>query len=42
LRRWLLSAERFNDSATARALPILKTPLSKSKALLRSITCFDQ
>src|SRR5262249_28721947 len=42
LRLLLRSAERFNDSATARGLVLLKTPSSRSSALLVAVTRPDQ
>ena len=41
-RRALRSAERLSDSATARGLPWVKTPFSRSSALLVRITRADQ
>src|SRR5260221_7563349 len=41
LRRRLASADRFSDSATCFALRFLKTPLSRSSASLRCMTCAD-
>src|SRR5262245_60059195 len=42
LRRPLRSAERLSDSATARGLRWVKTPFSRSSALLVRITRADQ
>src|SRR5262245_1200557 len=42
LRRALRSAERLSDSATARGLRWVKTPFSRSSALLVRITRADQ
>src|SRR5438105_13793169 len=42
LRRWLRSAERLSDLATARGEPLVKTPRSRSSALLVRMTCADQ
>ena len=39
--RVLRSAERRNDCAMARGLAFLKTPLSRSSALLRRVTAAD-
>lgn len=40
--RLLRSAERFSDFAISCGLSFLKTPSSRSRALLVSITLFDQ
>src|SRR6266496_3221872 len=42
LRRLLCSAERFNERAMRRRSSWANTPLSRSSALLVSITCRDQ
>src|SRR5205814_364759 len=41
LRRWLRSAERLSDNATARAVRLVKTPCSRSRASLARITRAD-
>jgi NAD(P)-dependent dehydrogenase (short-subunit alcohol dehydrogenase family) len=42
LRRWLRSAERFSELTVRRGSSQVNTPLSRSSALLISMTCFDQ
>lgn len=42
LRRLLRSAERLRESATARGLRLVKTPCSRSSALLLRMTSADQ
>ena len=42
LRALLCSALRFSDCATARALPLVKTPFSRLRAWLSRVTLPDQ